>query len=178
MLDAISHRQVFLGLVVLAVASLAVAIVFMEGYLGLEACPLCMSQRVFVVGWGVFALLALIHNPSGWGRRVYAALCGLSAYIGGAIAARHIWLQNLPEDQVPACGPSLDYMLENFPLQEAISLLLMGDGNCAEVAWTFLGLSIPEQTLLLFLLALLVCFWLVFRGDPQSSSHVESAHGN
>ena len=145
---------------------MAFAIFYLEGFLDLEACPLCMSQRVFVVGWAAFALVALVHNPRAWGRRVYAALCGASAYIGAAIAARHVWLQNLPEDQVPACGPSLDYMLENFPLQEAISLLLMGDGNCADVAWTFLGMSIPEQTLLLFAVTIVTSLWLAFRDDP------------
>jgi len=28
--------------------------------------------------------------------------------------------------------------------------LLRGDGNCAEVAWTFMGLSIPGWTLVVF----------------------------
>ena len=87
LLESLSHRLVFAGLVLLAIVSMLFAIVYLEGFLGLEACPLCMSQRVFVVGWALFAALAVIHNPRGWGRRVYAALCGVSAYIGGAIAA-------------------------------------------------------------------------------------------
>lgn len=166
MLESIPHRLVFVGLLLLAIVSMAFAMLYLEGMLNLVACPLCMSQRVFVVGWAAIALIAIVHNPSHWGRRVYAALCGISAWIGGAIAARHVWLQNLPEDQVPACGPSLEYMLDNFPFQEAISLMLMGDGNCAEVAWTFLGLSIPEQTLLLFVVTVVTCLWLTFRKDP------------
>jgi disulfide bond formation protein DsbB len=168
MLESLSHRLVFISLVLLAVVSMAFAVFYLEGFLDLAACPLCMSQRVFVVGWALFALLGALHNPSGWGRRVYAALCGISAYIGGAIAARHVWLQSLPEDQVPACGPSLEYMLENFPLQEAISLMLMGDGNCAEVAWTFLGMSIPQQTLLLFAVTVVASLWLMFRDNPTT----------
>lgn len=166
MLESLPHRLVFIGLVMLAIVSMAFAMLYLEGVLNLVACPLCLSQRVFVVGWAAFALIAVIHNPQQWGRRIYAALCGISAWIGGAIAARHVWLQNLPEDQVPACGPSLEYMLDNFPFQEAISLMLMGDGNCAEVAWTFLGMSIPEQTLLLFTVTIAVCLWLTFRDDP------------
>lgn len=166
MLESLPHRQVFIGLFLLAAVSMAFAMIYLEGVLNLLACPLCMSQRVFVVGWAVIALIAAIHNPQQWGRRVYASLCAVSAFIGGAIAARHVWLQNLPEDQVPACGPSLEYMLDNFPFEEAISLLLMGDGNCAEVAWTFLGMSIPEQTLLLFAVTISVCLWLAVRADP------------
>ena len=104
------------------------------------------------------------------GRRVYAVLSGLFAIGGGAVAGRHIWLQHLPEDLVPACGPGLSYMLENFPLSETLELILMGDGNCAEVQWTFMGLSIPEQTLLLFiaLVALIaVNLWQRARHDAR-----------
>lgn len=162
-----STRQVFLALLLLAITSMLFARGYLQAILGLEACPLCMTQRLFVVLWGGFALLGFLHNPSGWGRRVYAVLCGLSAYVGALVAGRHVWLQHLPEDQVPACGPPLDYLLENFPLQDAINTLLMGDGNCADVVWTFLGLSIPEQTLLLFCVALLVSLWQAVRAAPS-----------
>ncbi len=94
--------------------------------MGLEACPLCMTQRVFVVLWGVIALIGALHNPRHWGRRVYGALCGLAAWAGAAVAARHVWLQHLPADQVPACGPSLDYMLENLPFRDTLSIVAGG----------------------------------------------------
>ena len=117
-----------------------------------------------------FALIAIMHNPTGLWRRLYAALCGASAYVGALVAARHVWLQHLPEDQVPACGPPLDYLLENFPLQDAINTLLMGDGNCAEVAWTFLGLSIPEQTLIVFCVALAISAWQALRSESAAGT--------
>jgi disulfide bond formation protein DsbB len=166
MLQSLSPRLVFLGLFLLAVASLLIARFYMEGVLGLAACPLCMTQRAFVGLWGLIALLAALHNPGIVGRKVYAALCGLAAIGGGAVAARHIWLQNLPPDQVPACGPSLEYMLDTLPFHETISLVMMGDGNCAETMWTFLGLTIPEQTILLFTAATLVCLWQALRRYP------------
>ena len=71
--------------------------------------------------------------------------------VGAAIAARHVWIQNLPPDQVPECGPTLDYMLEVFPLGEALTMVFTGSGECAEVLWTFLGLSMPAWALLCFL---------------------------
>ena len=166
MLQSLSPRLVFFGLFLVAVSSLLIARFYMEGVLGLAACPLCMTQRAFVLLWGLIALLAAVHNPAGWGRRVYAALCGLAAITGGAVAGRHIWLQNLPPDQVPACGPSLEYMLDTLPFSETLSLVMMGDGNCAETVWTFLGLSIPEQTLLLFTAATIVCLWQALRRYP------------
>jgi disulfide bond formation protein DsbB len=169
MLHALSPRLAFVGLVLLAIASMLFARVYLQEFLNLEACPLCMSQRAFVVTWGVIALVGALHNPRGWGIRVYGALCGLAAWAGAAIAARHVWLQHLPEDQVPACGPSLDYMLENLPFEDTLSIVLAGDGNCANVSWTFLGFSIPEQTLAVFCAAILVCLWQTTRKYPKPS---------
>lgn len=172
MLSSLSPRLVFLGLVLLAIISLLFARVFLQEYLALTACPLCMTQRVFVALWGVFAFIALLHNPAGWGLRVYGGLCALAAAAGGAVAARHVWLQHLPADQVPACGPSLEYMLETLPFSETLSLVLMGDGNCAETMWTFLGLSIPEQTLILFSVVTLIALWQTFRKYPGNNPAV------
>jgi disulfide bond formation protein DsbB len=172
MLNSLSPRLVFAGLVLLAVVSMLFARVYLQEMLGLEACPLCMTQRVFVLAWGLFALIAVIHNPGVIGTRVYAGLCAVAAIAGAAVAGRHVWLQHLPEDQVPACGPSLEYMLDTLPFTETISLVMMGDGNCAETMWTFLGLSIPEQTLILFTVTTLVCLWQMLRSCPQSRANL------
>jgi disulfide bond formation protein DsbB len=82
------------------------------------------------------------------------------------VAARHVWLQHLPEDQVPACGPSLDYMLENLPFEDTLSIVFAGDGNCANVSWSLLSFSIPEQTLAVFCAAILICLWQTVRRTP------------
>ncbi len=176
MTTSLSSRQVFLGLVLLAIAGMTFARGYLQAILGLDACPLCMTQRLFVVLWAAFALLGFIHNPNGWGRRVYALLCGASAYVGALVAARHVWLQHL--DQPPACGPPLEFMLENFPLQKTINTLLMGDGNCADIVWTFMGLSIPQQTLLLFCVAMFICLWQAVRTVPSDthSNHPTAGH--
>lgn len=166
MLQSLSPRLVFFGLAMTAVVAMLFARVYLENILGLAPCPLCMTQRVFVVLWGGIALLAAIHNPATLGRRLYAGLCSLAALCGGAVAVRHVWLQHLPPDQVPACGPSLEYMLETLPFSETLSLVLMGDGNCAETQWTFIGLTIPEQTLILAAGVLAVCIWQLFRRYP------------
>lgn len=163
----VSNRQVFAGLVLLAVAAMLFARVYLQAHLGLAPCPLCMTQRLFVVLWGVVALVAAVHNPGALGTRIYAGLCCLSAYVGALVAARHTWLQQLPEDQVPACGPPLDYLLQNFPLVDAIDTMLMGDGNCADTVWTLFGLSIPAQTLLVFCAAIALSLWLMVRPSTK-----------
>ena len=167
MLQSLSSRLVFASLVTLAIVSMLFARVYLQGFLGLEACPLCMTQRAFVVLWGIIALIAVVHNSQGLGSRIYAVLCGLAALGGAAVAARHVWLQHLPENLVPACGPNLDYMLENLPFEDTLAIVLAGDGNCAEITWSVLGFSIPEQTLAVFCIALLVCLWQTVRVYPQ-----------
>ncbi len=163
MLQSLSPRVVFFGLAIMAVIAMLFARVYLEQMLGLPPCPLCMTQRVFVVLWGVIALVAALHNPARTGRRIYATLCALAALAGAAIAVRHVWIQHLPPDQVPACGPSLEYMLDTLPFSETVSMVLMGDGDCAAIHWTFLGLSIPEQTLVMAAVVLVICLWQIFR---------------
>lgn len=117
----------------------------------LEPCPLCISQRIAILLTGLVFLLAAIHNAKGMGLKIYAILAAIIALGGAGISARHVWLQNLPPEQVPECGPGLEYVFENFPLAETIKLMLNGTGECADVLWTFLGLSIPGWTLIAFL---------------------------
>ncbi len=163
MLQSLTPRLVFFGLAVMAVIAMLFAWAYLERTLGLPPCPLCMTQRVFVVLWGVIALVAALHNPARMGRRIYATLCALAALAGAAVAVRHVWIQHLPPDQVPACGPSLEYMLDTLPFSETVTMVLMGDGDCAAIHWTFLGLSIPEQTLVMAAVVLAICLWQIFR---------------
>jgi len=114
----------------------------------LDPCPLCVFQRVAVIGIGIVFLLAAVHNPAAWGARVYAALLAIFAISGASVAGWHWRLQHLPPSEVPACGPGLDYMLENFPLGDALQMVFKGSGECADVVWSFLGLSMPAWVLL------------------------------
>ncbi len=116
-----------------------------------DPCPLCMVQRVIFIAIAAVFLVAMAHDPKRLGERVYAALLTLLSLSGIAIAARHIWIQNLPKDQVPACGPGLDYMLETMPLSNVLKQLMHGSGECAEKGWTFLTLGIPEWSMLCYI---------------------------
>ncbi|MEQ1531271.1 MAG: disulfide bond formation protein B [Methylococcales bacterium] len=118
----------------------------------LAPCPLCISQRIGILLTGIVFLIAGLHNPQKAGVNRYAILGAITALCGGAISVRHIWIQHLPPEQVPECGPGLEYVLQNFPLSETIKLMLNGTGDCAKVDWTMLGFSMPEWTLLAFLM--------------------------
>ena len=151
-----SYRLLNLYALVLCIASLLFAILYLEQTLYLDPCPLCVLDRVVIFGLGVIFLLALLHNSKSFAAIIYGIFCTILSVIGVLLAARHIWLQNLPEDQVPECGPDIYFMLETLPIFEVLKSVLTGSGSCAEVSWTFAGLTIPEQTLILFVVLLVL----------------------
>ena len=130
---------------------------------GIEPCPLCMLQRICVTAMGVVFLVATFHNPGRAGAGVYALLQLLIGGTGAAIAARQVWLQSLPKDQVPACGMGLNYMLETLPFTDAMRQVLEGSGECAEKGWEFLHLSIAGWTLVFFVAMIVASFALIRR---------------
>ena len=135
-----------------ALAAVACALLLGFGYYlqfgqGLEPCPLCLVQRGFFYGVMAVCIVAALHGR--WGR-FYGALAALVAAGGAAAAGRQVWLQHLPPDKVPQCGPDLFFMLDNFPLSRTLKTLISGTGECAVVDWTFLGLSIAEWSLAWF----------------------------
>lgn len=149
--DAISRRWLYLA-GALIVAGLFGAALYLQYVLRQDPCPLCMLQRVIFIAIGVLFGLAALHNAGKTGARIYSALIALFAAGGIAVASRHIWIQHLPKDQVPACGPGLDYMLKNFPMSDVLQELMHGSGECAAKGWTFLTLGIPEWSLIWFVL--------------------------
>ena len=156
----------FLG----CVGGLAFAL-YLQHFKGYEPCPMCIFQRVAMAVSGVFFLLGALHGPKGGARWIYASLAGLGAIGGAVIAARHVWLQNLPADQVPACGPTLDYLLQEMglPVLEVVQMILKGDGNCAKIDAQWLGLSLPMWTMIAFIGLLVWAFLTVVLSRTASS---------
>lgn len=161
-----SYRFVSGFLFLASVIGMAFAL-YLEHVQGLEPCPLCVFQRVGLISLGFISLIAFLHNPiSSAFKRTYAFLGGLAIFWSAAVAARHVWLQSLPPDQVPSCGPGLDYWLDTLPLKSVFQQVLTGSGECAVVDWTFLGQSLPVWSLLFFVVLLLVSVWQLVRAYP------------
>lgn len=147
----LTYRNINLFLVAMTIIASVFAIVFLQNYLELEPCPLCIFQRIGLWTMGAFALLATLINPKKrplrlglWFGSALGTLWGLG------VAARHVWLTYLPPDKVPACGPGLEYWVETLPVMQVFKEVLTGAGECAVVDWTLLGFSLPELTLALF----------------------------
>ena len=152
---------VFLGCIFLMSVAL-----YMEHAMALEPCPLCILQRITVIATGVVALIAALSNPGTLGVRVFGGISVLTTSLGAALSMRQLWLQNLPKAEVPACGPGLDYLIDIFPLTEVLSMILTGDGSCAEVVWSLFGISIPGWTLIGFFGLIAINLFQMIRPKP------------
>ena len=132
---------------VLCVALLAYAL-YTQFHLGLEPCPLCIFQRVGIALTGIVFLLAALQHPRRWGRTVYAVLIAVAALATAAVAARHLYVQQLPPGSLPSCGAPLGVLIKFTPFFELIRKVLSGSGECGQVNWRFLGLAMPGWVLL------------------------------
>jgi disulfide bond formation protein DsbB len=157
-------RVLYLALFVTAIGLLGFGL-YLQHVKGLEPCPMCIMQRYAFLGVALIALVGGMHGPGRTGSRVYAALIGLGALTGGSIAARQTWMQLYPPE-IPECGPGLEFMLESFPLGEALPMIFRGAGDCAAVDWTFLGLSIANWSLVTFTATAAFALWMLVRREP------------
>ena len=139
------------AIIVLGCLGLILVALYMEYSMGLEPCPLCILQRILILATGLVSLIAFLVKPQVRGIRIFGLIGIVLSGIGSVLGVRHLWLQSLPEDQAPACGPGLEYLIDIFTPIEVLKMILEGDGSCAEVVWTFLGISIPGWTLIGFI---------------------------
>jgi disulfide bond formation protein DsbB len=126
---------------------------------------MCILQRYAVIAVGLVALVAAIHGPQRTGLKVYGGLVALIAIAGGGVAVRHSWLQHFPP-KVESCGTDLDFLISTFPLSQALPKIFAGTGSCSKVDWKFLGLSIPEWTLVWFAIFAVTAIWIAFVRRP------------
>lgn len=127
----------------------------------MDPCPLCMFSRVAIFSLGVVLLVNAIFQPkqeSIWNKALQV-LGMLSAAMGIWISAKHLYIQNLPKDQVMDCGAPLDVLMDVMPLFDVIKEVLAGDGKCAEINFEWLGLTMPGWMLVIFSIAFLVMLY-------------------
>lgn len=162
----LTSRLFFTFLFIISLSLLSFGL-YLEHVKGLETCPLCAFQRFSYIAIACLALIGAIHNSMGLFRITYHILLIFFALIGAAIAGRQTWLQHLPPELVPECGPGLEYMLEVFPFGQALKMILSGSGECAEVQWQFIGLSIPEWSLIFFSSIAITTILAIFMLKPE-----------
>jgi disulfide bond formation protein DsbB len=150
----------------LACACLLAYAYYAQFFLHLEPCPLCIFQRIGIFVLGLVFLAAALHDPGPTGRKLYALCAALAALGTAAIAVRHLYIQSLPPDAVPACGASLDFMLKVFSISEVLVKVLTGSGECAKITWDFLGLAMPAWVLISAVILGAFGLWSNLRRQP------------
>lgn len=165
-----SFRAQFLLGGILCLALLAYAI-FAQFRMGIEPCPKCIFQRIAFIAMALLFFIGAAHDPRAGGRRIYAVLVALAAAVGGVVAVRHLIVQYGPHDPLmEGCGPGLNYLLDSFPVAEAIKKAFMASGDCGEIGWTFLGLSMPGWTLIWYVALGGGALWAGFRRSRSAAA--------
>jgi protein dithiol:quinone oxidoreductase len=144
-----SLRTLFIPACLASLAVLGVSI-YLQSVLGLVPCPLCFSQRVLLGMYALVCLGAALHTPGIAGARRYARAALLCAASGALLAARHVWLQGASVAS-HLCPMPIGRMFEHS-WREAARQLVLGGPDCSSLTWSFLDLTLPEWSLLAFLL--------------------------
>ena len=146
----LNSRRFFVLLGATSLGLIIVALLF-EHMLSLKPCLLCYAQRACVYLVILLSLIGFLHkNQSLTVFRSYIVIAITIIVCGISLSIRQLYLQNLPPELVPTCGPDIDYLFETLPILEVFMLAIRGDGNCAEILWSFLGISIPGWLMVAF----------------------------
>lgn len=162
----LTPRIVFAAIFILTALLMGYGL-YLQEVEGLDPCPMCILQRYAIIAIGIVALAAAIHGPQRVALKVYGVLITLLAIAGGGVSIRHSWLQHFPP-AVESCGADLDFLMSNLPLSQALPKIFAGTGSCSTVGWKFLGLSIPEWTLVWFVIFAATALWIAFFRKPSA----------
>ncbi|MDC0127071.1 disulfide bond formation protein B [Methylophilaceae bacterium] len=149
--------NLFGSLLAFILVGLAVAI---QAQFNLEPCPLCVTQRIVFIVIGCLFLLFSFFNPSQFIRFFHLSSLLITNIVGIVFAIKHILIQSKWITVPAECGIDLDYMFENFPLTEAFSLLFKGTGDCSEIDWVFLGVTLPQLALIAYIMFGALTFYI------------------
>ena len=150
--------------IVVALLSYAYYSQYIQGY---APCPLCIFQRVALFPVAAVFVIAGIHNPVGRGSRVYAVLGVLMAALGAFTSGWHVYVQYAPGTR--ACLANLEIVMQANPFFDALLRVFQNSGDCAEIDWSFLGLSMPIWVFVWFVaLGVLAVYanWKKLTSDP------------
>ncbi len=143
--------------------ALELCALFFQYGMGLEPCIMCIYQRVAIIGLVVAGLSGYFAKQWTIIKFEAFAIWGVSAIWGLLIAIEHVDIQTNADSLFYTCD-----LVPNFPswlpLHEWIPSLFEATGDCGEIAWSFLGYSMPEWMIVVYgvYTALFVVFASVF----------------
>jgi len=142
--------------ILLAVALAAIGLLGVGLYLQIVQemlpCPLCILQRYAFAAVALLCLAAVALPVAA--RRITAALAALAALAGAGTAGWHLWVKAHP---TISCGiDPLETSLNKIFTAEWLPFLFQADGLCTTQYDPIFGLSIPQWSLVWFVVFALV----------------------
>ncbi|MFM1865476.1 MAG: Disulfide bond formation protein [Pseudomonadota bacterium] len=146
------HLKLISGIISILLVILSVII---QEIFNLEPCPLCITQRVIFLTSGI-TFFIFYFKPIN--KIIELSILGMINLIGLIFAIRHVLIQRKVINIPAECGIDLEYMFDNFPLREVFELIFRGTGDCSEIDWSFLGITIPEWSAIWFLILMAMTY--------------------
>jgi len=159
--EAILRRErsllVLLGLICVGLVAGAL---YLQYFKREDPCPLCIIQRYFFLLVAIFAFLGAFFNS--WrGVRLLEVLAGLSALAGIVTAARHVYVQARPGF---SCGfDALQPLVDGLPPAQWLPGVFKVAGLCETPYPPILGLSLPQWSLIAFVVAFIALALSLYR---------------
>lgn len=143
--------------IIFLISSGAVGVAYyLQLSLDLKPCFLCILQRIAFIIIALGALFNIIKPNTSKIKTTGLTILILGLFSGIASAIRHIYIQAHPVETF-ACGPSVDFIVKNNSLIDALPKLFKATGECQTIDWTFLGMTMPMVSLIVFVLLLIMC---------------------
>ncbi|WP_338113744.1 disulfide bond formation protein B [Thiococcus pfennigii] len=161
---SIRPRAIWMALAAASATAVAVSFFLTEWRL-LEACHLCIFQRLLFMLLVVLSVVAALAATHLLGRLVGVMAAAVAA-LGIGIAAYQSRLQRQAVDSLFSCTGE-----ELGPLERLVEwlgghwpALFMPSGFCEDPGAVFFGLSLANWTLIVFALCLVAAAWALWLG--------------
>ena len=162
----ISGKRIVLLLIFLICITVIGYALYLQLVINLLPCPLCIAQRIAYWLVGLTAIFAFIHNPRSLGRQIYYNFITVFSLIGLLLALRHSWIIRYPE--AFQCGISAEEeFLNSLSIANLWPSMFEANGDCADVKWEFMALTIPNWSVIFFLLILITSVYILFTSRNQ-----------
>lgn len=121
---------------------------FFEHWMKLEPCVMCIYERVAMLSIGIAALIGLISPKTGLLRWI-----GLLGWIAGSYKGLLLSMEHVQYQLHPSPFNTCDIFV-NFPawapLNHWIPWMFEAYGECSDIVWQFLTLSMPQWLIVIF----------------------------
>ena len=168
-LKTFSQGRLSWSLLLLAIVLFEACALYFQHVMELAPCVMCIYERVAMMGIGGAAIIGLIAPQNPFVRWLGLAAWGATAYKGLELALQHVEYQFNPS---PFATCDLFVTFPSWaPLNQWIPGMFEAYGDCAEVVWQFLTLSMPQWLVVIFAGNLVA---LAFIGTAHHEPSVQS----